>query len=114
MPNFTIPHIQSRDDSDTQRLGTKAIQDVSREIPFYSDPVYRPPPKPVKAHIPKIPGGLSDIDLKLNTDFEDNSSYQEGLTSETYQRPDKSYFHEPQELESLINTGRLVQTFLLK
>ena len=33
---------------------------------------------------------------------------------ETYQRPDKSYFQEPQELESLINTGRLVQKFLPK
>ena len=31
-----------------------------------------------------------------------------------YQRPDKSYFQEPQELESLINTGRLVQKFLPK
>ena len=30
------------------------------------------------------------------------------------QRPDKSYFQEPQELESLINTGRLVQKFLPK
>ena len=29
-----------------------------------------------------------------------------------YQRPDRSYFQEPQELESLINTGRLVQKFL--
>ena len=31
-----------------------------------------------------------------------------------YQRPHKSYFQEPQELESLISTGRLVQTFLPK
>ena len=31
-----------------------------------------------------------------------------------YQILDKSYFQEPQELESLINTGRLVQKFLLK
>ena len=32
-----------------------------------------------------------------------------------YKRPDKSYFQEPQEyLESLINTGRLVQKFLPK
>ena len=36
------------------------------------------------------------------------------MISEAYQRLDKSYFQEPQELESLINTGRLVQTFLLK
>ena len=31
-----------------------------------------------------------------------------------YQRPDKSYFQEPQELASLINMGKLVQKFLLK
>ena len=30
---------------------------------------------------------------------------QEGVISEMYQRPDKSYFQEPQELDSLINTG---------
>ena len=45
-------------------------------------------------------------------DFEENSPFQEGVISETYQRLDKSYFHEPQELDSLINTGRLVQKFL--
>ena len=40
--------------------------------------------------------------------------YQEGIITETYQRPDKSYFQEPRELENLVNTGRLVQKFLLK
>ena len=33
---------------------------------------------------------------------------------ETYQRPDKSFFQEPQELEGLVNTGKLVQKFLPK
>ena len=47
-------------------------------------------------------------------DFENNSPFQEGIISETYQRPDKSYFQEPHELGSLINTGRLVQKFLPK
>ena len=61
-----------------------------------------------------IPGNLFDIDSEPNTDFEDNSPFQEGLISETYQRPDKPYFHKPQELERLINTGRLVQKFLPK
>ena len=37
-----------------------------------------------------------------------------GVISETYQRPDKAYFQEPQELESLINTGWLVQKLLPK
>ena len=54
------------------------------------------------------------MDPELNTNFEENSSFQEGVISEMYQRPDKLYFQEPQELESLINTERLVQKFLLK
>ena len=55
-----------------------------------------------------------DIDPELNTNFEDNSPYQEGVISELYQRPDKSYFQEPQELECLINTDRLIQKLLPK
>ena len=34
--------------------------------------------------------------------------------SETYQRPDKSFFQEPHELEGLVNTDKLVQKFLHK
>ena len=94
-------------------FGRKIIQDLSKEIPIYPDPVYRPPPKPVKTSITEIPGSLSDIDPELNTDFEDNSPFQ-GVISEMYQRPDKSYFQEPQELEGLINTGSLVQKLLPK
>ena len=52
-----------------------------------------------------------DINPKFNTDFEENSPFQEGVISETYQRPDKSFLQEPQELESLINMDRLVQKF---
>ena len=47
-------------------------------------------------------------------DVEENSMYQEGVISETYQRPNKLYFEEPPELESLISTGKLVQKFLPK
>ena len=55
-----------------------------------------------------------DFESDINTDFEENSPYQEGVISETYQRPDRSYFHEPPELDSIISTGRLVQKFLPK
>ena len=55
-----------------------------------------------------------DINPELNTDFEENSPFQKGVTSEAYQRPGKSFFQEPQELDSLVNTGRLVQKFLPK
>ena len=55
-----------------------------------------------------------DINPDLNMDFQENCPFQEGVISGTCQRPDKSFFQEPQELESLINIGRLVQKFLLK
>ena len=55
-----------------------------------------------------------DISPELNTKFEENSPFQEGVISETYQRPDKSFSQEPQELESLVNTGRPVKKSLPK
>ena len=39
--------------------------------------------KPVKIPIPKIPGNM-DINPELNTDFEENSPFQEGVILETY------------------------------
>ena len=55
-----------------------------------------------------------DSDSDINTDFEENSPYQESFISEMYQRPHRSYFQEPSELESLVSTGKLVQKFLPK
>ena len=114
IPNYAIPYIRSKDDSDSRIVERKAIQDVSREIPIYPDPVYRPHPKSVKTSKSKIPGSLLDIDPELNADFEESSPFQDGVILEMYQRPDRSNFQETQELESLINTDRLVQKFLLK
>ena len=54
-----------------------------------------------------------DINLEINVDFEENSPFQEGVISETYQRPDKSFFQESQELEGVFNTGSLIQEFYL-
>ena len=93
-PDYAIPDIVPHD-SGSRMVERKAKQDVNKEIPMYPYPVYRPPPKPVKLPIPKIPRSLLDIDLEINTDFEENSPFQEGLISETYQRPDKSNFQEP-------------------
>ena len=114
VPNYVIPHIRFKGESGTKAIDRKMVQDITRENAIYPDPFYWPPPKPVKTPIPKIPQSLSAIDPELNTNFEDNSPFQEGVISEMYQRPDKSYFQEPQELEGLINTGRFIQKFLLK
>ena len=40
--------------------------------------------------------------------------HQEGIIYEIYQRPDKNYFQEPKDLESLVDTSKIVQKFLLK
>ena len=50
----------------------------------------------------------------INFDFDENSPFQEGIISETFQRPDKSFFQNPKELGDLICKGNLVHKFLPK
>ena len=85
------------------------IQDKNRELPFYPDPIYRPPPRPPENLQPHSPENRPDTRPERSIEFEENSLYQEGIIYEFYQRPDKSYFQEPRDLEGLVNMGRLVQ-----
>ena len=84
-----------------------------RPSPPYHNPYTRPLPRP-----PDITNSidsqkdLSNTDLDRNTDIEENSPFQEGIISETYERPDKSYIQEPYELKDLIDTTKLVQNVL--
>ena len=71
IPNFAIPSLQPKADSSAKLIDRKTIQDIATEIPICPDPVYRPPPKPVKTSVPEIPGCLSDIDSEMNMDFEE-------------------------------------------
>ena len=86
-----------------------------RPSPPYHDPYARPPPRP-----PDITNSIDswkdllDTDLDRNVDIEENSPFQEGIISETYERPDKSYIQEPYKLKDLIDTTKLVQKFLPK
>ena len=50
--------------------------------------------------------------LDPNAEFEENSPHQEGIISETYIKPDQTYFERPQELADLVNTTKLVQKYL--
>ena len=52
--------------------------------------------------------------MGIDVEFEENLPHQEGLISEIYQRPDKSYFQEPKDLESLVGTSKIVQKLLPK
>ena len=64
-----------------------------KDIPFSPAPTYRPPPMLIA--IPAS-NGKENIDIipESNIDFKENSPFQ-GVISETYQRPDKTFFQEP-------------------
>ena len=49
-----------------------------------------------------------------NLDIEENSPFQEGIMSETIQRPDKMFFQKPKSLDDIIDTGNLIHKFLPK
>ena len=77
-------------------------------VPFHLDPLLKnPKQQPIKQTI-------QEINSKINFDLEENSPFQESIMSETFQRPDKSFFQNPRELGDLINKENLVHKFLPK
>ena len=74
-------------------------------------------PKPIRSNMPRSQessqssSSTENTNPDINLDFEENSPFQEGVIFETYQRPDKSFFQEPKELNDLINTSNLIQEF---
>ena len=86
-----------------------------RPIPPYHEPFVRPPPRPPDvAAMKDNRKDLSDLDMDRKIEFEENSPHEEGIISEAYERPDKSYIQEPTELKDLIDTTKLIQKFLPK
>ena len=93
-----------------QQIGPK-IQ--HRPIPSYHDPYARPPPKPPDISDPlDSQKDLLDNDSDRKVEIEENSTFQEGIILEIYERPDNSYVQEPLELKDLIDTTKLIQKYL--
>ena len=58
------------------------------DVPLHLDPLLgTPKQQPVKQNIQEI-----NPNPNINFNFEENSPFQEGIISETFQRPDKSFF----------------------
>ena len=57
---------------------------------------------------------IQDISPNINFNFKENSPFQEGVMSETFQRLDNSFFQDPKELGDLINKGNFVHKYLPK
>ena len=87
------------------------------DVPVHPGSVYRPLLKPIRQDMPYLQSSQSSTNIEnanSNFDFEENSPFQEGAMSKTFQRPDKSFFQEPKELEGLINKGNLIHKYLSK
>ena len=110
------PHIMPKPLSQHQPVDpTCIIQQIGPKIqhrpsPPYHDLCTRPPPKPPDITDPlDIWKHLLDNDLDRKVEIEENSTFQEGIISEIYERPDTSCIQEPQELKDLIDTTKLIQ-----
>ena len=85
------------------------------DVPFHPDLLLRP-----KQHMKQNmtckqnPQNEQDISPNINFDFEENSPFQEGVMSETFQRLDKTFFQNPKELGDLINKGNFIHKYLPK
>ena len=101
------------DDQDTpNQTGTNCSTNRDAKLPIkclpsqiYPLPAIRPPPRPPDPSEP-IHKGKAGIEPKL--DFEENSPHQEGIITEMYESPNKSYLEQPQELSDLVDGTKLI------
>ena len=77
------------------------------DVPLHPDLLHKP--SSLRQNANKI-----NQNPNINLDFEENSTFQEGVTSKTIQRLDKSCFQNPKELEGLVDMGNLIHRFLTK
>ena len=74
------------------------------DVPFHPDPLLRQPIKQNITHEQNLQNE-KNISPNINFDFKENSPFQEGIMSKTFQRLEKSFFQNPKELGDLINKG---------
>ena len=75
---------------------------------MHPDPLHTPFPKQQNNPFP------TSQDTCINLDIEESSPFQEGIISETIQRPDKTFFQSPKRLKDIIDMGNLIHIFLPK
>ena len=87
---------------------------INNDKPFSPDVLLHPnllhKPSPIQQNTSEV--GQVNQNAGINLDIAENSPFQEGIISETIQRPDKSFFQNPKKLEDLIDTGNLIHKFL--
>ena len=85
------------------------------DVPFHPDLLLRPK-QPIKQNITHEQNSQNEqnISPNINLDFKENSPFQEGIISETFQRLNKSFFQNPKELGDLVDKGNFIHKYLSK
>ena len=66
------------------------------DVPSHIGPVHRPPPNAIRhimsnQQISQSSPSMENNNPNINFDFQENSLFQEGVMSETFHRPNKSF-----------------------
>ena len=88
--------------------GVNNDKSFSPDVLLHLDPLCTPLPKHQK--VDKL--FPTNQDTSINLYIEENSPFQEGITSETIQRLDKTYFQNPKRLKDIIDMDNLIHKFL--
>ena len=95
---------------------TSATHDrgINNDKSFSPDVLLCPPHRPLlrEQNVEKVIPNNNSSGNNLN--IEENSPFQEGIISETIQRPDKTFFQKPKSLDDIIDMGNLIHKFLPK
>ena len=97
-----------------QHTSAMCDREINNDKSFSPDVLLCLPHKPLlkQQNVEKvIPNNNSSSN---NLDIEENSPFQEGIISDTIQRPDKMFFQKPKSLDDIIDTDNLIHKFLPK
>ena len=86
--------------------GINNNKSFSPDVLLHLDPLHKPLLK--QQNVDKVIP--TNQNASINLDIEENSPFQEGVISETIQRPDKTFF--PKRLEDIIDMDNLIHKFL--
>ena len=74
----------------THDRGINSDKSFSPDVLLHLDHLHIPLPK--QQNVDKLFPTNQDTDININLDIEENSPFQEGVISQTIQRPDKTFF----------------------
>ena len=102
--------VETRKTSSAQGTNSAHDRTVINNNPFLPDVTLHQDPL-LK---PSTLQNTNKVSLNINADYEENSPFQEGIISEMFQRPDKSFFQNQKEHEDVIDKGNLMHKLLPK